>query len=261
MSLSIDEVAAAGAAWVWRPEDAEAVTDPQYTILRLPAYYPFRLSVVSFAPAGPLAGAVDAVLARARTLGQPVLDWQVLLGDPAGLEAELVARGGRLKIGLEILAADLSGGAPELRPPEADVRLSWATDPATARDAAVVEVTGFGGELPPPARIERAAARGAADVPAGRGGRLVAHLDGEPVGTGGVQLVDGVARFTGGVVVPAHRGRGVYRALLAARLSYAVAHGARMALVKGNPTTSGPILQRAGFTVHGQEPVYVVTLS
>ncbi|QKW18284.1 N-acetyltransferase [Kitasatospora sp. NA04385] len=260
MSLSIEEVAAAGAAWVWMPEDAEVVADGLCTILRLPAYYPFRLSVVAFAPGEPLAGSVDAVLARARGLGLPVLDWQVLIGDPAGLEGELVARGGRLKIDLEILAADLSGGAPVLRPPVVATELRWAVDGATARDGAAVEVTGFGGGLPPAARIEETAARGAREVPAGRGGRLVAYLDGEPAGVGGVRVVDGVARLTGGVVVPARRGCGVYRALLAARLEYAVAHGARMALVKGNPRTSGPILRRAGFTGYGREPVYVLPL-
>ncbi|WP_033218832.1 GNAT family N-acetyltransferase [Kitasatospora phosalacinea] len=260
MSLSIDEVAAAGAAWVWMPDDAEVVAGEGYTILRLPDYYPFDLSVVSFRAVGPLGGAVEAVLARARTLGAPVLDWQVLLGDPEGLGEELAARGGRVKIGLEILAADLSGGAPALRPPAVGTELRWAVDGATARDGAEVEVTGFGGALPPAARIEDVAARGARDVPAGRGGRLIAYVDGEPAGTGGVQVVDGVARLTGGVVVPARRGCGVYRALLEARLRYAVAHGARMALVKGNPRTSGPTLRKAGFAVYGQEPVYALPL-
>ena len=68
--------------------------------------------------------------------------------------------------------------------------------------------------------------------------------------------MDGVARLSGGVVVPAERGRGLYRALLDARLSYAATHGATMALVKGNVVTSAPILRRAGFTSFGQEPIY-----
>ncbi|MFJ4677973.1 GNAT family N-acetyltransferase [Kitasatospora sp. NPDC088783] len=260
MSLSTEAVAAAGAAWVWMPDDAEVVEDAGYTILRLPDYYGFDLSVVSFTPAGPLAPAVDAVLARARTLGPPVLDWQVLIGDPPGLRDELAARGGRVKLGLEILAADLADGAPALRPPTVPVELRWATDFVTVRDGAAVEVTGFGGELPPATRLERTAARNAKATPAGRGGTLVAYLDGEPVGTGGVAVVDGVARLTGGVVVPARRGRGVYRAVLAARLDYAAANGATMALVKSNPAASGPILRRTGFTAFGQEPVYALPL-
>ncbi|GLW57000.1 GNAT family N-acetyltransferase [Kitasatospora phosalacinea] len=259
--LSIDAVAAAGAAWVWMPDDAEVFRDGTCTVLRLPEHYSFDLSVVSFTPAAaPLPEAVDAVLALARTLGPRVLDWQVLIGDPAGLAEELAARGGRVKLDLEILAADLSRGAPELQPPTVEVELRWATDTATALDAVAAEAAGFGGALPPAERAGRVAERGARSVPAGGGGTLVAYVDGEPAGTGGVALVDGVARLTGGAVVPARRGRGVYRALLAARLSYAAAHGARMALVKGNPATSGPILQKAGFAVHGREPVYAVPL-
>ena len=73
-------------------------------------------------------------------------------------------------------------------------------------------------------------------------------------------MAAGVARLWGGAVVPAARGRGIYRAVLAERLSYAVTHGASMALVKGKIDTSGPILRRAGFTAFGQEPNYDVPL-
>ncbi|WP_354637715.1 GNAT family N-acetyltransferase [Kitasatospora camelliae] len=128
------------------------------------------------------------------------------------------------------------------------------------RDRTAVEITGFGGALPPDDRIARAAARDAKAVPAGEGGTVVAYVDGEPAGTGGVAIVDGVARLTGGVVAPAWRGRGVYRAVLDARLSYAVAHGTTTALVKSNPATSGPILRKAGLTAFGAEPVYAVPL-
>jgi GNAT superfamily N-acetyltransferase len=89
---------------------------------------------------------------------------------------------------------------------------------------------------------------------------LVAYVNGRPVGSGGILLVDGVARLWGGVVVPSARGQGVYRAVLDARLAYAVRHGATMALVKGNVATSAPILRKAGFTAFGQEPFYRVPL-
>ncbi|MFD8478307.1 GNAT family N-acetyltransferase [Kitasatospora sp. NPDC059673] len=260
MSLTVSAVAAAGAAWVWMPDDAEVVAEPEFTILRLPDYIAFDLSVVSFTPTRPLNEAVDAVVARARAFGPPVLDWQVLLGAPEGLEAELSARGGRVKLELEILAADLSNGAPVLRPPTVDVELRWATDVATARDGLAIEAAAFRGELPPAERIEAVAAKNTETVPSGLGGLLVAYVDGEPVGTGGVAIVDGVARLTGGVTAPSWRGRGVYRAVLDARLNYGAAHGATMALVKANPTTSGPILRESGFTGFGPEPVYAIPL-
>ncbi|MGW4380432.1 GNAT family N-acetyltransferase [Kitasatospora sp. NPDC004531] len=260
MSLSAADVAAAGAAWVWMPDDAEVVAEPEFTMVRLPEYVAFDLSVVSFTPTRPLDRAVDAVVARARTFGVPALDWQVLIGDPPGLPAELAARGGRVKLELEILAADLTAGPPRSKPPTADVSVRWATDAPTARHGLAIEAAGFRGELPPAERIEAVAAKNTGTVPAGRGGLLVAYVGDEPVGTGGVSIVDGVARLSGGVVTPPWRGRGVYRAILAARLSYAVAHGAHLALVKANPTTSGPILRRLGFTSFGPEPVYAVPL-
>ncbi|MGW4647862.1 GNAT family N-acetyltransferase [Kitasatospora sp. NPDC004289] len=261
MGLSDADVAAASAAWVWRPENAEVIGTDEYRMVRLPDYYDFDLSVVSFTPYGPLGEAVDRVVGRARECGVPVLDWQVLIGHPAGLAEELAARGGRVKLDLEVLAADLGQGAPQLREPEAEVELRWATDVDTSRDGAAVAVTGFGGELPPEDRIVAAAERNGRTVAAGEGGTLVAYVDGEAAGTAGLELVDGVARLTGGVVAPARQRRGVYRALLAARLAYAAEHGARMVLVKANPASSGPILRRAGFTGYGQEPVYAVPLA
>jgi GNAT superfamily N-acetyltransferase len=99
-----------------------------------------------------------------------------------------------------------------------------------------------------------------ATVPDGQGGMVVAYAGGEPAGSGGVIIVDSVARLWGGAVVPSARGRGIYRAVLAERLAYAVTHGATMALVKGRTDTSGPILRRAGFAAFGQEPIYDVPL-
>jgi hypothetical protein len=260
MRLSASAVAAASAAWVWIPDNAEVVEGDGYTIVRLPDYYDWDLSVLAFTPTGPLGPAVDVVLERARTFGLPRLDWEVGLSAPAGLAAELSARGGKVKLTLEVLARDLSQGVPALPPPAADVTIRWAMDFETLREGSAVGVTGFRGELPPDERIEAAAVKGAASVPAGGGGMVVAYLDGTPAGSGSVSLVDGVARLSGGVVVPAVRGQGVYRAILGARLSYAVTHGATMALVKGNVATSGPILRKAGFISFGREPIYDIPL-
>ena len=260
MNLSASAVAAASAAWVWVPDNATVVETDEYTILRMPDYFDHQLSVLAFTPTGPLGPAVDAVLERARSFGLPELRWEVRLADPAGLAAELASRGARVKVTLDVLASDLSGGAPALPPPAVDVTIRWATDFATARDGSALGVTGFGGALPPDERIEQNAARDAATVPVGEGGMLVAYTDGTPAGSGGVTMADGVARLWGGVVLPAARGQGIYRAVLDARLSYAVTHGATMALVKGNVATSGPILRKAGFTAFGQEPLLDVPL-
>ena len=260
MSLSASSVAAASAAWVWIPDFAEVAQTDEYTIARFPDYFRDPLQVLAFRPAGPVARAVAAVLDRAREYGKPELQWHVLLSSPPGLTEELAAHGAALRPTLDVLACELDGGAPDLPAPAVDVTVRWATDAATARDNQAVAVAIFGGSVPPGERVAQIAAENAGSVPAGQGGAVTAYLGGAPVGAGGLNIVDGVARLWGGGVIESARRRGVYRALLAARLSYAVAHGATMALVKARIDTSSPILARAGFAAYGQEPIYQVPL-
>jgi len=260
MTLTAESVAAASNAWVWLPDDASVIEEEHYKLARLPDYFNHQLSVLEFRPSGSVSAAVDAVLERARAFGLPKLSWEVRLDSPAELPAVLTAHGATLHVVLDVLACDLRRGAPALPPAAVDVTLRWATDFETSRDGSAAGVIGFGGTLPPDDRIEANAARDAVGVPVGEGGRLVAYVDGLPAGSGGVLMVDGVARLWGGVVVPSARGQGVYRAMLAARLSYAVAHGATMALVKGKIDTSGPILLRAGFEAYGREQIYDIPL-
>jgi len=261
MPLTVESVAAASSDWGWIPELLMAVAEsPQYKIARLPDHFDHQLTVVEFRPSGPLGLAVDAVLEGARAFGLPKLRWEVRLGSPERLAAELTARGATLKVMVDVLAHDLRERAPALPPASVDVQIKWATDFETSRDGSAVGVSGFGGVLPPDDRIEANAARDATTVPAGEGGMLVAYVNGLPSGSGGVLIVDGVARLWGGVVTPSARGQGIYRAMLDARLSYATAHGATMALVKGNVKTSAPILRRAGFLAYGCEPAYDIPL-
>ena len=176
--MTAESVAAASAAWVWVPDNAAVTETDEYTIVRLPDYFEYQLSVNAFAPAGPLGAAVDRVLDRARSFGLPKVRWQVRLEDPDGLAAELAARGGRVALVLDVLACDLTRGRPALPPPAADVTIRWATDVETARDGSVVQVTAFGGTPPPDDRIAVNAGRDAATVPVGEGGMLVAYVAG-----------------------------------------------------------------------------------
>ncbi len=74
----------------------------------------------------------------------------------------------------------------------------------------------------------------------------LATVDGQPVGTGAVVLTPDSAYLVGGQVAAAHRGQGIYRALLAARLA-AVRPLRAMATTQAVATTSAPILTRLGF--------------
>jgi hypothetical protein len=253
MSPSAESVITASNAWLWVPDNAVSVETSDYLLVRYPDYFDHALELIRFKPAGPVEDAMAAVLDRARQFARPALHWMVRLDGPAGVPELLEARGAT--VGLSADNTDCPA------PSAAGVELRWQTDIATARDAAALDVAVFGGSMPPEDCLAKNAARDSATVPAGEGGRLVAYVDGAAVGTGGVTMADEVARLWGGGVAEKARRRGVYRAILAARLAYGASHGATMALVKARIETSGPILRRAGFAAYGQERIYRVPLS
>lgn len=84
----------------------------------------------------------------------------------------------------------------------------------------------------------------------GRFHYAVATVQGDTAGVGGVVIGD-FAYLTGGVVLPAFRGRGVYRALVRARLDLA---GGLPVGTQAREATSAPILERLGFATvfHGR---------
>jgi GNAT superfamily N-acetyltransferase len=86
---------------------------------------------------------------------------------------------------------------------------------------------------------------------------LLALVDGEPAGAGGLGLFPpGGATVNGGSVRPKFRGRGVYRALVAARLE--IARDASVAgLVVWGGDMSRPILARLGFQTVGWRRFYL----
>jgi GNAT superfamily N-acetyltransferase len=75
---------------------------------------------------------------------------------------------------------------------------------------------------------------------------FVALLGGEIVGSASSTYVEGAVTLNGGAVLPHARGRGVYRALVAARWDDAVRRGTP-ALVTQAGRMSAPILSRLGF--------------
>ncbi len=267
MSLPAESVLAASNAWAWVPDNAVTVETDEYLLVRFPDYFDHLLELTRFSPAGRVEDAVAMVLDRAREFGLPDLYWFARLDGPAAVPEILAARGATVAETLDVLALDLRPDGPDEAgwagaPTRATrgVELRWQTDIAIARDAAVLGAEVFGGSVPPDERLAENAARDRAAVVSGEGGTVVAYAGGMAVGVGGVTMVGDVARLWGGAVAEHARGRGVYRALLRARLTYAAAHGGTMALVKGRIETSGPILRRAGFVVFGQEKIFRVPL-
>jgi hypothetical protein len=261
VGLSAQTVVAASNGWVWIPDNATTTETDDYLIVRFPDYFDHPLELVRFAPEGPVAPAVTGVLDRAREYGLPHLWWWVRLDSPPGVTELLTARGAVVAETLDVLASDLSSGAPSLPPPAASVELRWSTDIATARDGLALGAEVFGGSVPPEDRLAESVRRDSETFANGEGGMVVAYAGGVPLGCGAVTVTDsGVARLWFGAVAESARGQGVYRAVLGARLEYGARHGATMALVKGRVETSGPILRKAGFAAYGQELIYKVPL-
>jgi GNAT superfamily N-acetyltransferase len=87
---------------------------------------------------------------------------------------------------------------------------------------------------------------------------VVAEAGGEVVCAGWVRFPPGTefASLWGGGTLPAWRGRGIYRALVAYRAGLAVGRGARWLQVDASPD-SRPILERLGFAVLTTTTPYV----
>jgi GNAT superfamily N-acetyltransferase len=168
---------------------------------------------------------------------------------PAGLEDALVAAGAGVDSVVDICATPLADVLPQL-PEDGDVTVRAVR----TRDdvAAFQRVNAAAWGYPPPSEddLER-------EVAELRQGYVLGCWRGEPVGVAGYTLAGEVARLWGAAVVPAARRRGVYRAMVAARTADARKQGATLALVHAQ-LTSSPVLQRLGFTVHGQQHVMAI---
>jgi GNAT superfamily N-acetyltransferase len=248
MSWSAEEVLQASAAWVstWFPPDSVHVdlgwlefyvTGGAATMMRV---VPGDMTAVE------LAGRVLGEL-RGRHVAEAF--WTVSPGyRPEGTGQVLLDLGASVDRTIDICAYPLDGPAPDWTLPATVT----ARPVRTREDVARYErasCTAWGYPPPSDADIDTAFAR---LTP----GYFVGYWSETPAGAGGYTLVGPVARLWGAAVVTAFRGRGIYRALVRARLAHAAARGATLALVHAEPTSS-PTLQRLGFEVYGQKQVLV----
>jgi GNAT superfamily N-acetyltransferase len=90
---------------------------------------------------------------------------------------------------------------------------------------------------------------------------VLVTIDGEPAGSGSLTVLGpDAAIINGGAVRPRFRGRGVYRAMVAARLGLARDAGAAGLIVWGGHM-SGPILAKLGFQMVSWRRFYVKAAS
>lgn len=264
-SLDADRIRAAAQDWVWVPPDAQDVLTDEY---RLTIYPGWATSVQSSVTTRPVTELAASVRARAEEAGSPLVRWWVTEATvPADTASTLRELGFRPAEKLDVLALDLTDPGAllgSLNVP-ADVHVTQATDAETIRDAALLAARIFDDYQPTPGQL-----RGELDqltlpldgaLPVAR--RYVARwgaADGPLVGTGGFTRVGDSGRLWGAAVEEGVRGRGVYRALLAARCRDLAAHGTDFALVKARVDTSSPVLRRVGFQRFGGESAWELAL-
>jgi GNAT superfamily N-acetyltransferase len=197
------------------------------------------------------AAAAAAEAAHFRQTGVAV-EWRVFSHDgPANLEAALAAAGFAPEPAESFMVFDLAG-RPDFGPLPAGVTVRRVGDTAGLEDVLAVRAAAFGGEH---AALEQELAARLADPTLAL---YVAYVDGTPAASARLEapLDRPFAGLYGGGVRPQWRGRGLYRALVAARAEEAAGRGVRYLTVDA-AETSRPILQRIGFqalaTVRGWE--------
>jgi hypothetical protein len=201
-----------------------------------------QMNVVSrlrLEPAG-VAEAVEDVRGWYRRLGRRACTWEVTTAStPPDLHQRLVALGMRPDDEPHMLALACTE-EPRSDTPGVTVEAVRTDDQLALVSSIFREDDGFD----PPEEWLRAAPR------------WLARVDGEAVATADITEMDTAVFLGGAVTVPRARGRGAYRALVAARWQEAVRLGKPVLVTQSEPM-SQPILTRLGFRVVGEIRVLV----
>jgi len=185
---------------------------------------------------------LEEVHAVLRERGRSACTWEVGgSATPTDLAEQLRARG--LVDDHDPYVVGMVLGAPPPTPPE-DIEAREARDFEEFRAANRVAETAFGGDVG--MDDEQLRARYEEKLATGGWKTFVALVDGEIVGSASSTYLDGAVTLNGGAILPHARGRGAYRALVAARWADAVERGTP-ALVTQAGAMSKPILERLGF--------------
>lgn len=175
---------------------------------------------------------------------------------PAGLEALVLAAGATTVEDQVCVARAVDGPLPSIAP---GVRVTLVQD-----EQGLDAVTSIGAEVfgnPIPTDREGYLAEVLDDLDAARSAWVVGWLDDEPVGRASVGFEWQVAPLVGAAVLPYARRRGVYAAMLAARLDLAGAAHCHTAITKARRTESLPLLLREGFVPIGHERAHLLELA
>jgi GNAT superfamily N-acetyltransferase len=182
------------------------------------------------------------------------------LGDPR-IGALLTDRGYRLTSFENVLGRALDGEIEPVTPPGVEVHRSGEDEfddwlDVVADGFAHPDTQGVPSHEDFPRDV---LARAERDFAAAGVVRYLARRDAVPAAGAGLRIADGVALLTGSATAPAHRRRGIQGALLAARLTDAIAAGCDIAVVTTQPgSKSQHNVQRRGFHLLYTRAVLVI---
>lgn len=185
--------------------------------------------------------AIEDQVAYFTPLGQAV-EWKVYGHDrPSDLGARLAAHGFRADEPETLMVFDLARGTPPAVP-SPNIEIRRVPDEAGVNDLIAVRSEALGRNESTMADLFLARL-GDPTL-----GLFVAYADGVPVAAGRLEMPPdrSFAGLWGGATVPAFRGRGIYRTLVAERAREAQRRGYRYLRVDARDT-SRPILERLGF--------------
>lgn len=188
---------------------------------------------------------IEREIAHFRGLGH-AFEWKVFDHDrPADLRERLVARGFKAAESVAVLIRETRDASPASGP----VTVRRLTDPDDVGDMLGIWQAAWPGE------DQTHWARKIAVAMRERPGDVVpfvAYVDGRPASTGRVVFSPGdpFAYLGGGATRPEFRRRGLYTALLQARMAEAAARGVGHLMVDARPM-SRPILEKRGFRFLG----------
>ncbi|WP_309892208.1 GNAT family N-acetyltransferase [Archangium sp.] len=190
---------------------------------------------------------IDETLAVYRRLG---LRFRWTVGPdsrPADL-AERLARRGLRRSEVHGMIRELSAAPPD---PEGDVTVE-EVDEHTVGEFSRTMAEGWEVDPAPIEAFNRLVL-----AHADRRHRLfLARYRGAPAGTAGSVVFERSIYLLGGVVLPAFRKRGLYRALVTARLRFAAERRIPFATSHARASTSAPLLERLGFETFCRFPVF-----
>lgn len=253
---ALDDILRASAAWVWFPRGCEQHKG-ELQLVRYPARFGGGVKASQVESALDAASVLDEAIERTCAWGESQLTFWTNASDRPDLEDELRRRGAEHIDTVAVLARPVNGVRIDV---PAAISSEIVSTVEQIREVDAINVPVWEQQPLDEDGLREEHAEVITGLIEGQNARVLARIDGLAVSTGGCTMVDGFVRLWGAATLPAARGKGAYRAVLAERLRIGAARGANTALVKGRLTTSAPILQRAGFEHLGDERGYTLTV-